>query len=332
VTAASAGTGRGDGTVLAPYRTVDGVKEFHLTMTETTVEVTPGVTKPAYAFNGVVPGPTLKVDEGDRVRIIVENQLPFGTSVHWHGMILPNDQDGVAGITQEHIMPGALYTYEWTAVAAGTHWYHAHSSGRHIGKGLYGMLEVVPKKGDFKADHDYALMLGDTDLGFTINGRSFPSTPVLETEVGETVRLRVVNTGDQVHAFHLHGVPFKVVAQDGIPRSVQEGMDTLTIAPGQTYDLLFSERYPGKWVVHCHMFVHSHDTADTHPDGESGMNGMTAIVDVTPSSGASSSDGFPLPAVDPPQLGAATAVGLGGFAAAIARRRRRHAQPPIRES
>ena len=330
--ATAAGTQRGDGMVLAPYSTVDGVKEFHLTMTETTVEVTPGVTKPAYAFNGVVPGPTLKVDEGDRVRIIVENQLPFGTSVHWHGMILPNDQDGVAGITQEHIMPGALYTYEWTAVAAGTHWYHAHSSGRHIGKGLYGMLEVVPKKGDFTADHDYALMLGDTDLGFTINGRSFPSTPVLETEVGETVRLRVVNTGDQVHAFHLHGVPFKVVAQDGIPRDVQEGMDTLTIAPGQTYDLLFSERYPGKWVVHCHMFVHSHDTADTHPEGESGMNGMTAIVNVTPSTSAGSSDGFPLPAVDPPQLGAATVLGLGGLAAGIARRRRRLAHPPIQET
>ena len=67
-------------------------------------------------------------------------------------------------------------------MATGTHWYHAHSSGRHIGKGLYGALEVVPKKDDFTADHDYRLMLGDTDLGFTINGRSFPSTPILEDQ------------------------------------------------------------------------------------------------------------------------------------------------------
>ncbi len=272
--------GLGDGTQLAPFTVVDGVKEFHLTMDETEIEVSPGVKKPAYAFNGTVPGPVLRVDEGDKVRIVVDNQLPFPTSTHWHGMILPNDQDGVGGVTQPHIEPGTTYTYEWTAVATGTHWYHAHSSGRHIGKGLYGALEVVPKKGDIEADHDYRLMLGDTDLGFTINGRSFPSTPVLETKVGDTVRLRVINTGDQVHAFHLHGVPFRVMAQDGIRKDQPESMDTLTISPGQTFDLLFTEQYPGDWVIHCHMFIHSHMTADTHPPGESGMNGMTAIVRV----------------------------------------------------
>jgi FtsP/CotA-like multicopper oxidase with cupredoxin domain len=318
----------GDGHVLAPFEEVDGVKEFHLSLAETTVEVTPGVVKQAYAINGVVPGPVLRVDEGDRVRIYVDNQLPFPTSTHWHGMILPNDQDGVGGITQPHIEPGETYVYEWTAVATGTHWYHAHSSGRHIGKGLYGMLEVVPRRGDFEADHDYRLMLGDTDLGFTINGRSFPSTPVLRTKVGETVRLRVVNTGDQVHAFHLHGVPFDVVAQDGIPKKEPDRMDTLTISPGQTFDLLFSERYPGRWVVHCHMFVHSHESADHHASGESGMNGMTAIVEVEPGDEASADDGTPFSdalgltgAVDGPSLGVAV-VGVGSLAAALLRRRR----------
>lgn len=273
-------SGLGDGTQLAPFTVVDGVKEFNLTLDETEIEVSPGVTKPAYAFNGTVPGPVLRVDEGDKVRIVVDNQLPFPTSIHWHGMILPNDQDGVGGITQPHIGPGTTYTYEWTAVATGTHWYHSHSSGRHIGKGLYGALEVVPKKDDIAADQDYRVMLGDTDLGFTINGRSFPSTPVLKTKVGDSVRLRVINTGDQVHAFHLHGVPFRVMAQDGIPKKDPEGMDTLTISPGQTYDLLFTQKYPGDWVIHCHMFVHSHKSEDTHPPGESGMNGMSAIVRV----------------------------------------------------
>ncbi len=272
--------GLGDGTQLAPFTVVDGVKEFHLTLDETEIEVSPGVKKPAYAINGAVPGPVLRVDEGDKVRIIVDNQLPFPTSTHWHGMILPNDQDGVGGITQPHIEPGTTYTYEWTAVATGTHWYHAHSSGRHIGKGLYGALEVVPKKGDIEADHDYRLMLGDTDLGFTINGRSFPSTPVLESKVGDTVRLRVINTGDQVHAFHLHGVPFRVMAQDGIRKDQPESMDTLTISPGQTFDLLFTQKYAGDWMIHCHMFIHSHMSGDTHPPGESGMNGMSAIVRV----------------------------------------------------
>ncbi|MDQ2650056.1 MAG: multicopper oxidase domain-containing protein, partial [Actinomycetota bacterium] len=271
----------GDGTVLAPFNEVDGVKVFHLTLDETEIEVSPGVVKPAYAINGTVPAPTLKVEEGDRVRIIVNNQLPFPTSTHWHGMILPNDQDGVGGITQPHIEPGTEYTYEWTAVATGTHWYHAHSSGRHIGKGLYGALIVVPKTGDIEADRDYTLLLGDTDLGFTINGRSFPSTPTLLTEVGDKVRLRVINTGDQVHAFHLHGVPFGVMAQDGLPKPRPEQMDTLTISPGQSFDLLFAQRYPGDWVIHCHMFIHSHMSGDTHPPGDSGMNGMTALVRAT---------------------------------------------------
>jgi heme/copper-type cytochrome/quinol oxidase subunit 2 len=268
----------GDGTVLAPFTEVEGVKVFHLTLDETEIEVAPGVTKAAYAINGTVPAPTIKVDEGDRVRIIVNNQLPFPTSTHWHGMILPNDQDGVAGVTQPHIEPGTEYTYEWTAVATGTHWYHAHSSGRHIGKGLYGALIVVPEDDDLVADQDFTMLLGDTDLGFTINGRSFPSTPTLNTKVGDTVRLRVINTGDQVHAFHLHGVPFRVMAQDGMPKPQPEQMDTLTISPGQSFDLLFEQRYPGDWVIHCHMFIHSHMNADTHPPGESGMNGMTAIV------------------------------------------------------
>jgi plastocyanin len=321
------GVDLGDGTQLAAYEVVNGAKEFHLTMSETTIETSPGVTKQAYAFNGIVPGPIIRVDEGDKVRIVVDNQLPFPTSTHWHGMILPNDQDGVGGITQPHIEPGQTYTYEWTAVATGTHWYHSHSSGRHIGKGLYGPLEVVPSSGDFDSDRDYRLMLGDTDLGFTINGRSFPSTPQLDARVGETVRLRVINTGDQVHAFHLHGVPFSVVAQDGIKRNEPESMDTLTVSPGQTYDLIFKPAYEGKWVVHCHMFIHSHMTGDTHPEGESGMNGMTTIVNVGPATGGSGSAGFlpdllPLSSVGGGDLDVAGLLGLAGVVLLVRRRRR----------
>jgi FtsP/CotA-like multicopper oxidase with cupredoxin domain len=262
---------------------------------------------------------------------VVDNQLPFPTSTHWHGMILPNDQDGVGGITQPHIEPGGRYVYEWTAVATGTHWYHAHSSGRHIGKGLYGPLEVVPRTGDFASDRDYRLMLGDTDLGFTLNGRSFPSTPTLAAEVGETVRLRLINTGDQVHAMHLHGVPFTVVAQDGMPRVQPERMDTLTIAPGQTYDLLFTQQYPGKWLIHCHMFVHSHMSSDEHPPGESGMNGMVSVLEVTAPSGGGELDLLPISSVGPSDVEVFGLVGLGGVLA-LARRKRGRSPHPIQQS
>jgi plastocyanin/heme/copper-type cytochrome/quinol oxidase subunit 2 len=277
----------GDGTYLAPSETsADGSKVFRLTMAPTTIETEPGVTKQAYAFNGIVPGPTLRVNEGDKVRIIVDNNLPFATAAHWHGMILPNDQDGVPGITQPAIEPGQRHTYEFTAVATGTHWYHSHSSGRHIGKGLYGALEVVPKLGDFRADRDYTIMIGDTDLGFVFNGKSFPATTPLLTKVGETVRLRVINTGDQAHAFHVHGVPFDVVAQDGNRIAVPSKQDTLTIVPGQTFDLLVKQEHPGKWLVHCHMFAHSHVASDTMHHGSSGMTGMVTYLDVAPKGAA----------------------------------------------
>jgi plastocyanin len=325
-------TDLGDGTFLAPFTTDGGVKVFRLSMAPTTIETAPGVTKEAYAFNGIVPGPVLRVNEGDKVRIIVDNKLPFATTVHWHGMILPNDQDGVGGITQPFIEPGQRYTYEWTAVATGTHWYHAHSSGRHIGKGLYGALEVIPKTGDFQADRDYRLLLGDTDLGFVINGRMFPSTKTLVTKVGETVHLRIIATGDQVHAMHLHGTAFEVVAQDGnkLPQPVK--MDTLTISPGQTYDLLATETNPGKWLLHCHIFAHSHMSMDEHMAGDSGMTGMVTILDTAPADATlppsplvttpiASASGhhtrLPLPSVPggdfSPVLAAAIAVVLSGL-------------------
>ena len=295
----SPGTPLGDGTYLAPFtKDADGTKVFHLTMAPTTIETEHGVTKQAYAFNGIVPGPTLRVNEGDKVRILVDNELPFPTAVHWHGMILPNDQDGVPGITQPEIEPDSRHVYEFTAVATGTHWYHSHSSGRHIGKGLYGALEVVPKVGEIQSDRDYTIEIGDTDLGFVFNGKSFPATTPLLTKVGEKVRLRIINAGDQIHAIHLHGVPFQVVAQDGNPITIPPKEDTLTVSPGQTYDLIASEVNPGKWLLHCHIFAHSHMAADTMPPGDTGMTGMVTYLDVAPKDAAL--PGVPL---------AATAIG-----------------------
>ena len=186
---------------------------------------------------------------------------------------------------------------------------------------------MVPRTGDFESDRDYRMMLGDTDLGFTINGRSFPSTPTLAAEVGETVRLRVINTGDQVHAIHLHGVPFTVVAQDGMSRVQPERMDTLTIAPGQTYDLLFSEVYPGKWLIHCHMFVHSHMSTDEHPPGESGMNGMVSVLNVTPASGGDELPVLPISSVGPNDVELLGLVGTGAYLAFVRRRRRSSPYP-----
>ena len=276
------GADLGDGTRLATYTVDKSVKVFQLRMAPMQLEVSKGVIKQAFAFNGIVPGPVIRVNEGDRVRIIVTNDLPISTAVHWHGMILPNDQDGVPHITQHPIGPGETYTYEWTALAPGSHWYHTHSARSHIGKGLYGSLEVVPRKGDILSDHDYRILIGDTDLGMVFNGRSYPATVNLKARVGERVRIRLIGTGEQSHPIHLHGQPFDLVAQDGFRLPAPVRMDTLLVSTGQTFDILTVPLInSGKWLLHCHIFGHSHLESGELKDGHE-MTGLVTLLDVAP--------------------------------------------------
>jgi len=274
------GAARGDGTVFAKYDTdKDGTKIFKLDAAPYTWNVAPGVKKQAFAFNGTVPGPTIRVIEGDRVRVIVTNHLPQGTAVHWHGMVLPNKMDGVPGITQDPILPGESKTYEFVAVATGTHWYHSHWDGDQVGKGLYGSLEVVPHGGDRAVDRDYRLFVGDTNLGFVINGRTYPGTEPLKAKVGEKIRIRLTPTGELSHPFHLHGQPFQLVAQDGFDLPQPITMDTLLISTAQTFDIITVALAPGRWMFHCHIFSHMHAAG---PHAGHSMAGLVTTLDVEP--------------------------------------------------
>src|SRR5204862_2577327 len=109
-----------------PWKLVDGVKVFHLIAEEVDHEFAPGLMAKCWGYNGRTPGPTIEVVEGDRVRIFVTNKLGEPTSVHWHGIFLPNGMDGVAGLTQKAIEPGETYKYEFTLRQHGTHMYHPH--------------------------------------------------------------------------------------------------------------------------------------------------------------------------------------------------------------
>jgi hypothetical protein len=274
------GAARGDGTVFAKYDVADdGAKVFKLDAAPYTWIVAPGVKKQAFAFNGTVPGPTLRVIEGDKVRVVVSNHLPTGTAVHWHGMVLPNKMDGVPGITQDPIEPGGSMTYEFVAVATGTHWYHSHWDGDQVGKGLYGSLEVVPHSGDRAVDRDYRLFVGDTNLGFVINGRTYPGTEPLKAKVGEKIRIRLTPTGELSHPFHLHGQPFQLVAQDGFDLPQPITMDTLLISTAQTFDIITVALAPGRWMFHCHIFSHMH-AAGPHAGHQ--MSGLVTTLDVEP--------------------------------------------------
>ena len=264
----------GKGNAILQPRLVNGVKVFDITCSEIQWEVTPGQRMRAWAYNGQVPGPQIRVREGDRVRVIVKNRLPESTVVHFHGLEVPNNQDGVPFITQPPIKPGATYTYEFTVPNPGSHMYHSHhNAAKQVGLGLLGAFIVEPKdkSAEPQADVDYVMILNDTAHGYTLNGKGFPATEPISAKRGQTVRIRYMNEGMQIHPMHLHGMHMTVIAKDGWPVPQPWKCDTLNIAPGDRWDVLVKCNNPGVWAFHCHILPHA--------ESEHGMFGMvTALI------------------------------------------------------
>ncbi len=271
---------------------VNGVKVFRLFVSRIPWEVSKGTFVNAMAFNQQVPGPLIRVRQGDRVAFDVENQLDQPFVLHFHGMTVPNSQDGVPYVTQNPIMPGQAYVYHFTIVnPPGFYIYHSHfNSTEQVGDGLYGGMIVLPRRGTWeyptytldaygrmklgswaKIAEEYTMILGDGPLGYVINGKSFPATTPLVAHKGDWVLIHMANLGSLLHPMHLHGYHFEVVAQDGYPLSQPYMADTLVVAPGQTFDILVHTIYPGAWAFHCHILP--------HVEGPQGMYGMvTALV------------------------------------------------------
>src|SRR5206468_4312956 len=151
-----------NGTTL-PFNTVDGVKVFHLVAEEVKHEFAPGLLANCWGYNGQVHGPTIEAVEGDRVRIYVTNKLPAPTSVHWHGILLPNGMDGVAGLNQKAIQPGETFKYEFTLRQYGTHMYHPHHDEMtQMALGMMGLFIIHSRdaKGP-RPDRDFAFMMSE---------------------------------------------------------------------------------------------------------------------------------------------------------------------------
>lgn len=260
------------------------IRAFELSVQYADWELLPGVVTRAVTFNGTVPGPIIRVTEGDLVEIRVTNELTEPTSVHWHGLHVPNVQDGVPGVTQDPIAPGATFAYRFLAPHAGTFMYHSHGpSGREqIDRGLYGPFIIDPAGGDAvdpDADVTLALqgwMIGDQMAGmdgmsmeynyFTINGKSFPATETLTVNEGDLVRLRFINPSQTIHPMHLHGMDMAIVAKDGEQLPEPERINTLDIAQGETYEVVFRADNPGTWLLHCHDLHHA-SNAGVEPGG-----------------------------------------------------------------
>ncbi len=253
---------------------MDGdVKVFELTASEISWEVEPGVWRDGMAYNGQIPGPEIRVQLGDRVRIVLHNELPESTALHSHGLVLPNSEDGVPGLTQPLILPGESYTYEFDIVNAGSHMYHSHMNGSvQIPMGLLGAF-IVEDGTEEPVDQDVTMILNDGPLGYTINGKGFPATQPIVAQLGQRIRIRYMNEGLQVHPMHLHGIPQRVVAKDGYPLPMPHFEDTVLVAPGERIDVIVEADALGLWAFHCHIL--------THAEGPNGMFGMVTAMIVT---------------------------------------------------
>ncbi|WP_437723593.1 multicopper oxidase family protein [Sorangium sp. So ce861] len=260
-----------------PWRVVDGVKVGHLIAEPIQHEFAPGLKTEAWGYNGSTPGPTIEAVEGDRLRIYVTNRLPEPTSVHWHGLVLPNGMDGVSGLNQRPIPPGETYVYEFVVRYPGTYMYHSHfDEMTQIALGGVGMFIVHPKKPRGpRVDRDFVLMthewlikpgarrpdpnaMSDFNV-LTFNGKAFPATAPLVVGRGERVRIRLGNLGPMDHhPIHLHGLSFQVTATDGgyVPASAQYPETTVLVPVGSTRVIEFVPEEPGDWAVHCHMTHH----------------------------------------------------------------------------
>lgn len=268
------------------------VKTFELTAKESMMELGNGFALPVWTFNGTVPGPEIRVEQGDFVRVTLTNEMEAPVTIHWHGYPVISAMDGIPGYQQDAVRKGERFTYEFNASIPGTYWYHSHQdSSYQVDRGLYGVLIVDPKEG-IRADREFTLVLdewmenpdGDTGHGmhgmgggmgqgmmgnmdvmeeammaslyniYTVNGKSGSGITPLQAEFGDLVRLRLINAGYQTRSIHLPGQAFSVVAVDG--QSVMNAAlirdRLIEVAPGERYDIEFTVDSQDNFVIDAH--------------------------------------------------------------------------------
>jgi len=256
-----------------PWHMVDGAKEFRLTAEVVHADFGSGRAVDAWGFNGTIPGPSIEVNEGDRVRVVFENHLPEMTALHWHGLEAPVAMEGSVGLGQDPVPPGGSYTYEFTLNQHGTLFYHSHFSMQEM-MGLIGFLVVHPRTPYAPQVHrDFGLIIQEWQIlpnntvpnsmamefnWLTFNGKAGPATTPMLVKQGERVRIRLVNMGMDHHPIHLHGNQFVVTGTEGgrVPEQQWHPQNTVLVGVGQARNLEFDAKHLGDWMMHCHMPHH----------------------------------------------------------------------------
>ncbi len=277
------GTGNNE---LAYTMSDDGYKVFSLVAKIIPWEVEPGKIVDGWSYNGMIPGPIMHANVGDKIRIVLMNELPESTSLHLHGVRVPNGMDGVDPYTQKPIEPGATFNYEWTALEPSVGMYHSHHNAQvQVPNGLAGAILI----GDWKtmamtaaggrtkdannvAEQEVVMVLNDSGtIGLSLNGKSFPATSPYSLAIGESMVVHYYNEGNMTHPMHLHQPAGLVVAKDGIMLESPFWADTLNVAPGERWTVVYTPKDAGVWAWHCHILTH----AET-PEGMRYM--VTALI------------------------------------------------------
>lgn len=268
----------------------DGVKHFTLTAQQVMWQPIKGHKVLAWTLDGTVPGPMIQATAGEHLRITIVNHLPEATAIHWHGLEVPTDNDGVPPVGMKPIEPGKSYTYDFTLrdADAGTHWYHSHYDDlKQVAGGMYGAFVIAPRPGSpeyqpmmqaQKADVDQTMFFGMLGGYYVINGRSFPETQPIVVKHGQTVHLRLIGADtSMIHPMHLHGHSFTVFASDGHLLPAPYIKDTLDVSPGETYDVSFyAWAAPGSvYPFHCHILSHLMNPGQTGSE----MGGLITLLE-----------------------------------------------------
>ena len=288
---------------------MDGnVKEFHLVAEAVKQQLIPGKVANLWGFNGSAPGPTIQINQGDRVRIIVDNHLPEPFSMHWHGFEIPHNMDGAPGTSQDPIKPGGRFVYEFTLHQEGTYFYHSHMAMQEM-MGMLGAFIMHPKQRyDPPVDRDFVILMQEYAIlpsnqtpnsmnmefnWLTFNGKAGPATTPLIVRLGDRVRIRLVNLGMDHHPIHLHGHTFFVTGSEGgrQPKTTWAPGNTVLVGVAQARDIEFVANNAGDWMLHCHLPHHMMNQMSSTvgpmtrrpgmPMGVSMQNGM-GMLDGTP--------------------------------------------------
>jgi FtsP/CotA-like multicopper oxidase with cupredoxin domain len=256
-----------------PFTMDAGVKVFNLVAEPVKQMIVPGRIFDLWGFNGSAPGPTIQANEGDRVRIVFDNHLPEPTGIHWHGLELPIEMDGVPGIGQKPVMPGERFVYEFSLHQNGTFFYHPHMAMQEL-VGLLGGFIIHPRTAYAPhVDKDYLIALQEyavlpnssipnsMNMEFnwlTFNGKSGPASTPLVIRLGERVRVRFINMGMDHHPIHLHGFTFWETGREAARQqeSAWTRGNTVLVGVAQAKDIEFVADRLGDWMLHCHLPHH----------------------------------------------------------------------------